>query len=121
MSASTLSTRVLAVDRPVERFLFGLWAQFPAGGLYRGQLAGPDTGPFEPLLRVSQLAFRAWPDHSDTNPSRTAYWINAAVVFMPRVCMISYLCDSAVRGEMCKIEATSFIVRPSAINCSTSR
>src|ERR1039457_357256 len=47
--------------------------------------------------------------YSASSLSRTAYWTRAAVVSTPSTCMISYLSDSAVRGEIFRIDATSFM------------
>src|SRR5215475_5868131 len=59
------------------------------------------------------------PSHA-TSLLRIAYLMSAAVLVRPSWRMTSYLCDSAVRAEIPIKAAASFIVFPSASNCTTS-
>src|SRR5262245_27493808 len=52
---------------------------------------------------------------------RMAYWTSSAVVWMPRAARMRARRNSAVRGEIFRIDATSLAERTSARSCKTSR
>src|ERR1035438_7180877 len=63
--------------------------------------------------RKTCFAVFAHGPYSATSFNRIAYWIKAST---PRTCMISYLWDSAVRGEMCRMRGDSPDACPRASN-----
>src|SRR3982751_3506850 len=50
-----------------------------------------------------------------------ANWTNLALVLIPRSSIMLYLWKATVRGVIARVRAISFMVRPSASSCRTSR